>query len=748
MVPWNETPTATVTGFIVDADGRVAESCRRLSVFPRAGPRLAWSVFADGDAALTAMARASADGDPFALAVLVEGAAEAPTVAAIGDRIRRLDPELEVVIVGAAAAASADDPALRIHHWQPPIDPGRFGPFVRALFEKARARRWVLQTEVRIGRLLVAAPVVLYIRRPAGDHRLRFVSENARDYLGRDANDFLGRPALWSDSIHPGDRARVVRRFACLGEMNELGIEYRFRRPDNTYLWVHDRARLIRDETGAPVEIVGSWTDVTERHFAEEQIRHLAYYDDLTGLPNRTLMKELLEHAIALAARYGRRLAVMSLDVDHFKRIVDTFGHEAGDQLLNQLSKRLVASVRASDQIFRRQLPDRDVGEDAEVAQSVARLGGDEFEIILSEVRGPEDAAAAARRVHAALTSPISLGNEDVTVSVSIGIANYPNDGTTAEILLRNADTALHSAKENGRNCFRFYTRKLNERTARRFSIETRLRHALEGDEFVLHYQPIIDLQRATVRGAEALIRWQQPDEGLIPPAEFIPVAEETGLIIPISEWVFAEACARMARWRAAGLPLSMISVNVSSVQFSQRTLADAVVKALDSSRLDPACVELELTEGILISDVEASRRILERLRELGVHVCIDDFGTGYSSLAYLKSFPLSALKVPRCFIHDLTLDLSDAAIVGATVALGHNLGLQVVAEGVETREQLGILQRFQTDFVQGFLFSKAVPPDDFLAWIGRWPEISRRIPENWGGSPGADRDIQPALNF
>lgn len=311
--------------------------------------------------------------------------------------------------------------------------------------------------------------------------------------------------------------------------------------------------------------------------------------------------------------------------------------------------------------------------------------------------------------------------SEEVTITPSIGISIFPDHGKTSEELLKNADTALYKSKENGRNTFSFFTENLNQQTARRFSLESKLRKALDKEEFLLYYQPIIDIREHRVLAVEALIRWKQADEGLISPVEFIPIAEDTGLIIPIDQWVYHEACRQLELWISQGLPLMKVSVNVSAVQLRELTLVDSLSKALDSSGLDPTYLQIELTENLLINNTEKSITILNEIKSIGAKICVDDFGTGYSSLSYLKKFPLDSLKVPRCFVRDISTDLNDAAIVSATVALAHNMGLRTVAEGIEEPEQFAILREQGCDEAQGYLFSPPLPPDAFVEWLADW---------------------------
>ena len=461
--------------------------------------------------------------------------------------------------------------------------------------------------------------------------------------------------------------------------------------------------------------MVGCWIDVTEQRRAEETIRTLAYFDGLTGLPNRALMRELLGRALAAAERHQRSLAVLFVDLDQFKRINDTLGHDMGDLLLQEVAKRLVSCVRRSDAIF----SEGEVGglPEAGGEQAISRLGGDEFVLILSEIGSSEDAANVARRIAAALAQPIRLGHDEVLITASIGISVYPCDATSAETLLKHADVAMYHAKEQGRNSYRFFTEALNERTARRFTIESSLRRALERGEFVLFYQPRIDIRAQRSRWYGGLVALAPPAGGLVLPGEFIPVAEENGLIVPIGEWVLQEPAARRLNGTSQDSPFGPIGQYVRR-PIQARAIGREICSALRDTGLPPEFLELELTESMLIEDTDLSTTLLARLKEIGVKISVDDFGTGYSSLSYLKRFALTALKVDRSLVRDLATDANDSAIVSAAIALAHSLRLRVVAEGVEHDVQAGILKAQGCDEAQGYLFSPPLEAEGFEHWL------------------------------
>ncbi len=423
-----------------------------------------------------------------------------------------------------------------------------------------------------------------------------------------------------------------------------------------------------------------------ERLAREEQVRYQAYHDALTDLPNRVSFAEHLEEAVRRAKRARWPLAVMFLDADQFKRVNDSLGHEAGDQLLRVLAARISASVRETDLLF--------------------RMGGDEFTVLLEDVRGPEEAASVAQRILEAMREPLQLQHHELTVSVSIGIAMYPKDDDSGERLVQSADTAMYRAKELGRNRYAFFTPEMNERVESQLLLEAALRRALKQSEFRLHYQPRVTTG-GRIMGVEALLRWAHPERGLVEPAQFIAALEETGLIVPVGAWVLREACRQAAAWQAAGHAPLRVSVNLSSRQFRSETLVDAVAEALREARLDAQWLEVELTESLLMENLDRAMVIMGRLKELGVGILIDDFGTGYSSLGYLKRFPIDGLKIDRSFVRDLANSRKDAAIVESIAALAQSLGIGLVAEGVEQPHQAEFLRAHYCTELQGYLFGR-----------------------------------------
>jgi len=448
-----------------------------------------------------------------------------------------------------------------------------------------------------------------------------------------------------------------------------------------------------------------------QRSEAEQKIRRLAYYDQVTGLPNRAFLQDYLGNALAAASRHHKQLAVLYFDLDHFKRINDTLGHGAGDVLLEQTAARLMHSLRASDMVMRGAQPDEQSSVDSK--HTMVRFGGDEFILVLNDLGDAYGVARVARRLQEAFVAPFKIGSDELFVTSSIGIAMYPDDGADAETLLRNADAAMYDAKQHGRNNYSFYMKEMNARARDRLSLEGRLRKAIELEQFELHYQPQIDLRNNKLIGLEALVRWADPEKGLVSPMEFIPLAEETGLIVPLGEWILKRACRQMKAWNGTALDGVRVAINLSLRQVKERNFAHLVGEVLAANGLSPAQLELELTESVLMEDSDGPSRILDSLKAMGLSLSIDDFGTGYSSLSYLKRFAINSLKIDRSFVRDMESDANDQAIITAIIAMAHKLNLDVVAEGVETREQALLLRQFNCDQIQGYWVSRPLPPAD-----------------------------------
>jgi diguanylate cyclase (GGDEF)-like protein/PAS domain S-box-containing protein len=470
-------------------------------------------------------------------------------------------------------------------------------------------------------------------------------------------------------------------------------------RRDGHEAHIEDSAAPIHDRKGRVIGAVMVFHDVTQARAMTQRMSYLAHHDFLTDLPNRLLLNDRLAQAISGVRRQQQQLAVLFVDVDRFKHVNDTLGHAIGDQLLQSVAGRLVANVRASD--------------------TVSRQGGDEFVILLSRIALPEDAALSAKKLLRSLSMPHRVGEHDLQITISIGISVYPDDGADAESLVRNADAAMLTAKNNGRNNYQFFKSDMNVHAVERQSLESGLRHALQGRQFLLYYQPKMDLETETITGAEALIRWQQPSGDIVLPDKFIPVAEQCGYIVPIGRWVLREACRQAKSWFDADLPPMPIAINVSAVELRSTGFVQGVRAILQETGLDPQYLEFELTETALMQDQNSTSGVLGALKDIGVQLTLDDFGTGYSSLSYLKRFPIDALKIDKSFVHGLCTNARDANIVSAVINMGKSFGLNVIAEGVETREQFVRLQAQQCAEGQGNYFNAPLASDVFAALLG-----------------------------
>ncbi|WP_371417310.1 EAL domain-containing protein [Noviherbaspirillum sp. UKPF54] len=492
--------------------------------------------------------------------------------------------------------------------------------------------------------------------------------------------------------VDPQRRAEFLRRMA--EQDGVLNFESQVYQRGGNVIWISESARNVRGPDNAVQFFEGSVIDITERKIYEAQIRHQATHDALTGLPNRNLLHDRLQQAMANARRNDQIAAVVFIDLDQFKFINDSLGHQVGDELLKVIGARLRASMRACD--------------------TVARQGGDEFVLVLDNHRSCEAITDTVRRVIALVAEPWSAKGLELQVTCSVGVSVFPDDGSDAETLLRHADSAMYKAKELGRNTFQYFSAEMNRHATQRLELLNSLRHALANGEFVLQYQPKVQLATARVIGAEALIRWHSAARGMVSPGDFIPLAEESGLIIAIGEWVLRTACAQNVAWQRAGHPPLPIAVNLSPRQLARDDIVDVVADALQSAGLEPRWLELEITENDVMRDVDKSLATLIRLKQLGVKISIDDFGTGYSSLNYLKRFPVDTLKIDRSFVSDIAADADDAAIVKAVISLAHILNLNVVAEGVETDGQRRFLVENGCDEVQGYYFGRPMPAPEF----------------------------------
>ncbi|MCX7628177.1 MAG: EAL domain-containing protein [Methylophilaceae bacterium] len=571
--------------------------------------------------------------------------------------------------------------------------------FIEDITRRKQSEQAALQAEARYRSIFENAIEGIYQTTPDGQY-LNFNPALARIY-GYDSVEEL-KSAITDIQkqlyVDPGKRGEFIRLMSQFGQVTNF--EAQVYRKNGDIIWITENAREVRDEAGKLLFYEGTVEDITARKNYEQQIEYQATHDSLTGLPNRTLLADRLQQYISLADRHGGKLAVAFLDLDQFKLINDSMGHHAGDQLLLTMAERLTSCVRECD--------------------TVVRLGGDEFVLLFPNLRNVADISGSMHRILAAVSEPCLIDGREFVVSCSIGISVYPEDGRDPNTLLKHADTAMYKAKQDGRNNFQFYTRELNAVLMERLDIESRLRNALDNQEFLLHYQPKIDLLTGRICGAEALIRWQPPGKPMVSPASFIPIAEETGIIEQIGQWVLETACdwaKQLGSQWGQSLP---VAVNVSQRQFRRGGLVKMVQAVLKQTGLDPACLELEITESMLVHDTAHFIRVLNDLKAIGVKLAIDDFGTGYSSMAYLKDFPVDRLKIDRTFVDSLETTPAKGAILKAIVALGHSLGMRVVAEGVETAYQQAYLHGIGCDEIQGYHLSKPLPKEAFEALLKR----------------------------
>ncbi len=516
----------------------------------------------------------------------------------------------------------------------------------------------------------------------------------AESMTGWSQKDALGRPLGEVFQIVDGSTREPARSPLDLAIQQDaavgLGANCILIRRDGFERAIEDSAAPIHDRLGKVTGAVIVFHDVSAQQAMTMKMSHLAQHDFLTDLPNRLLLTDRLTQAISFARRNNEQLAVLFLDLDHFKSVNDSLGHAVGDKLLQSVAQRFVACGRRSD--------------------TVSRYGGDEFVVLLPQIAHAQDAAISAQKMLAALATPHSIAGNELHIDTSIGISTYPNDGQDADSLLKSADAAMYRAKENGRNNFQFFHAEMNTPAVARQSLEGLLGRALGRQEFLLHYQPKVDLRTGAITGVEALLRWLRPGRGLVPPLQFVPIAEECGLIVPIGRWVLREACTQLRAWLDVGLPPVSMAVNLSGIEFRALDFLEGVRTILRKTGLEPRFLEFELTESVLMNHVESTVSTLRELKAMGVQLAVDDFGTGYSSLSYLKRFPIDALKLDQSFIHQITADPSESAIISAVISMGKSLKQRVIAEGVETREQRDFLQNQGCGEGQGYYFSRPLP--------------------------------------
>lgn len=525
------------------------------------------------------------------------------------------------------------------------------------------------------------------------------VSERGRELLGLPEH-VVNTQEKWQQLIHPEDLPHMLDKLEehLSGHNSFYGAEYRVALPEDGYRWVLSRGKVLFDSQGQPVRMAGSYTDITERKYKEEKINHMAYYDALTGLANRELLTETVNQALAAARQDGSQGAVLFIDIDNFKQINDTYGHSWGDKLLVNISGKLTALVYG--------------------AGMVARWGGDEIIIFLPNINKTEEFSTYADTIMRLLEKPILVNEHVFYITASVGVALYPIHGDNIDELLRNADTAMYLAKNSGKRTYMMFDKTMHEAVVEKTLMEARLRRTVEQQELRLLYQPQINANTGQVEGFEALLRWESPDYGLVAPPRFISLAEETGLIVEMGNWVLEQVCSFSRQLHDGGSGWLYTAVNISVVQLMQENFVEKVISVLAETGVPPQYLELEITESVLMERFEENIRKLEALRELGVRIALDDFGSGYSSLTYLKKLPIAALKMDKAFVDDIAVGGVDAAITGSIIELAHQMGLQVVAEGVENEDQLRYLREKKCDIIQGYLISRPLPPEAFIIWL------------------------------
>lgn len=586
-----------------------------------------------------------------------------------------------------------------------PINPTILNHRVRYMLRGSHTVDALIRSETRLGLAQRIAKIGNWEWRPdtneftASSELCRLMGVRPGDF-GRTLDAFL-------QLVHPEDQDHVAKALkGILSERKPCDIDHRLVLPNGADFTVNLQAEAVFDDQLKALSIVGTAQDISERKRSEREIHRLAYFDSLTGLPNRTLFKDRVTQALSHARRYQTTLATLFLDLDRFKAINDTLGHHIGDLLLKSVADRLADSVRHSDSVGR--------SVDQEPTHELARLGGDEFTVLLTNLRDVQDAGKVARRILEALTKPFLINGHEIFVTVSVGIAIFPADGDSVDMLLKHADNAMYHAKEQGRNNYQFYSTAMNAAANERLVMESELRHATEREEFVVYYQPQIDLRTMGIVGGEALVRWRHPRQGLLGPAVFLAVAADSGLIRTIDEWVLRTVCRQSRVWQQRGLSPTRISINVSNSLFHGNTLVKAVEDTLRETGLSPGWLELELTESVAMRNVDVSIALLRNLKAMGIQLAIDDFGTGYSSLSFLQRLPIDVVKIDQSFVREISRQTGPIPIVRAIIAMAHSLQLQVLAEGVEQEDQRAILLAESCDQAQGYLFGRPMPADEF----------------------------------
>ncbi|WP_243369679.1 EAL domain-containing protein [Geotalea sp. SG265] len=625
--------------------------------------------------------------------------------------IKQLSEGAKIIILSAQSDTRLLLEAIDIgisHYVLKPIDHGKLQSVIEECLESCRQEQRLREQEdfIRsLSRAVEQSPVSIMITDTGG--RIQYVNPTFTKLTGYNPAEAVGNKPnmLKSGQIAPEEYRKL---WEIISGGGEWWGEFHNRKKDGTFYWALTSISPITDGENSITHYIAFQEDITERKAAEETIRQMAYYDTLTGLPNRQLFNELMHLALAQAQRHGRLLAILFLDLDRFKVINDTLGHGVGDELLKAAALRLRECCR------------RDI-------DTVARRGGDEFIILLPDLDSIQEAVRVAQKIIEAFNRLFVLPDIELFVSTCIGISIYPDDGKDTETLIKNADMAMYRAKEQGRNRYHLYTSSMDEQAMRRLIMENDLRRALQNGEFLLYYQPKININSGRIVCIEALVRWQHPEIGLVPPKQFIPLAEDIGLIVPLGQWVLRAACRQNKSWQEMNYPPMRVAVNFSPRQFQQPMLVNMVEQVLIEEDMDPRWLEMEVTENIMLQNFDKTIETLNRLNSLGIHISIDDFGTGYSSLSYIKKLPIQTLKIDQSFVSDIDTNKDDAAIATAVINMARSLRLNVIAEGVETVEQLKMLSNLDCQEMQGYLFSRPVPAEEVTSLLHstEWPYLA-----------------------
>jgi diguanylate cyclase (GGDEF)-like protein/PAS domain S-box-containing protein len=574
---------------------------------------------------------------------------------------------------------------------------------IRDITERKRAEEVLRESEERFRIIFEEGPFGMGLESP--DHTILAANKVLCELLGYTEQELTGQSIAEITYEEDREKSKELLGQLFANSTRVFRMEKRYVRKDSTILWANTSISAIHGKEGNVLYGLAIIEDITESKKAAEKINRLAYYDSLTGLPNRTFHKELIKRSIEHARRHQEMFALIYIGLDNFQRINDTLGYSVGDLLLKAVADRLANSMRKSDYIAR--------SAEGETVKVISRVGGDEFIVLAHDLNQAQDAAKTSRRLLEELSVPYDLSGREVFATVSIGIALYPDDGTDVDDLLKNAEKAMRYTKSEGKNNFHFYSSSMHFSVLELLTLENDLHRALERNELVLYYQPKVDAATRIVKGMEALIRWNHPERGLIPPMQFIPMAETSGLILPIGEFVIRTVCKQIKTWQEAGYKQINIALNVSSHQFEKQNLIEIMKTALQDTMISPQCLEVEITESTIMRNPERAIQILMEIKAMGLRIAIDDFGTGYSSLSYLKRLPLDFLKIDQSFVKGVASDPKDQTIVRTTIAMAHSLNLKTIAEGVETEEQLHFLQEHGCDEIQGYLFSQPLPAEE-----------------------------------